>query len=132
MSRSVVAITSSGKPPIEPENPCEACGTIGTVGRARLTDEADNEIEVHAFCLKCWPEESARYRARWEEESRMRHENWMRTGGSPTPPSIGWSLESATWHGALDMLRLVLISAESRRPTAEDLTSLANDLKKQI
>jgi hypothetical protein len=135
--RNIVIMRGTGLPPREPEASCEACGARGTVGRAIRTAQDGEPLEVHRFCARCWPEESARYQARWREEDRLASEAWLRSEGQVSPPTRGMALESATWHITLDLL------ADSRREMRrreregaaplrdEDLTRLANEIRQQ-
>src|SRR3954467_3914544 len=86
----------------EPEQQCEACGAQGTVGRAVRIADGPVLLELHRFCRSCWPEQSARYRARWAEEDRLAYEEFSRhtrSGGLATPSC---AFEAATWHVALE------------------------------
>ena len=107
----IVTLHGTGLPPREPDAQCEACGAQGTVGRAVRFEENDEIREVHRFCRTCWPEQSARYKARWEEESRP-----VRLGSNATcvPPCH----LSCTWitHLAVAVERLV-----ASVPNATDL-----------
>src|SRR5207249_2727157 len=62
----------------EPDARCETCGVIGTVGRASRTDSGGAVFESHRFCGACWPEQMARYRARWSEQDRLRSDQFLR------------------------------------------------------
>jgi hypothetical protein len=77
MSNTVV-MRGSDLPLREPEAVCEACGARGTVARAIRTDASGAAVETHRFCARCWPENAARLRARWDEESRVATDAWMR------------------------------------------------------
>ena len=62
--------------------------------------------EIRRFCAACWPEQSARYRARWAEEDRLASEAFLRDDARPESrlgPTT-W-FESATWHNTLDLVR---------------------------
>ena len=92
----------------DPDATCEGCGTIGTVGRAVRTDADNGVTEQHRFCATCWPEQSARYRARWDEENRRRSDDFLR-GREPRVARAGsgtW-FQSATWHGTLELVRTI-------------------------
>src|SRR5690349_13144860 len=94
----------TGLPPREPDATCEQCGARGTVGQAVRFGEAGEVLELHRFCAACWPEERARYDARWREADRVAAEAWMRDPDRvPAPPSLGSAFESATWHTTLDL-----------------------------
>lgn len=77
-SRSAeVIVAVGGHPAREPDATCEGCGTRGTVGRAtRYAGEQGLVVEQHRYCARCWPEWSAFYRARWEDESRRASLAW--------------------------------------------------------
>src|SRR5688572_18519770 len=94
-----VSLRGTDLPLREPDATCEACNARGTVGRAVRFGEAGEMLELHRFCAACWPEERARYEARWREESRLASDAWLRDPEhAPRPPSLGSSFESATWH----------------------------------
>ncbi len=101
----MVCMVGTGLPPQEPNEVCEACGAQGTVGRAMRTDQSGAPTETHRFCAACWPEHSARYRARWEEERRLVTDAWFRAPRAARPPSGGMGFESATWHATLEFVR---------------------------
>ena len=106
----VVAVTGSDQPLIEPDVICEGCGARGTVGRAGRGNAASAEIEQRRFCADCWPEWSAFYRARWQEQERRASVAWRaRPHGAPAtaPAASGMWFESATWHGVADLVRVL-------------------------
>jgi hypothetical protein len=108
---------------------CEACGAIGTIGRANRSDASGDIFETHRFCAACWPEQSARYRARWEEEDRLRSDRFMR-GVEPPSAGTGMSFESASWHGTLEFVReiqraMVRLSA----PSPTDRAAIAAEIE---
>ncbi len=106
---SVVTLRGTGLPPREPDATCEACGTRGTVGRAVRFGEDGEASEVHRFCAACWPEQRARYDARWREQDRVAGEAWMRAPDRvPAPPSKSTAFESATWHTTLELVQGLL------------------------
>ena len=110
---------------------CEACGALGTVGRAVRTDGRGAVAEMHRFCLPCWPEQSARYRARWEEEDRRRSDAFLR-GHEPAGAGLGMWFQAATWHGTLDLVREIertMIAPVP--PAADDLARLATQIRAQ-
>jgi len=127
---NTVVMRGSGLPLREPEAVCEACGAHGTVGRAIRTDATGAAVETHRFCASCWPENAARFRARWDEESRVATDAWMRAPQTaPQPAAMGAAFESATWHNALDLVRLVnLWLRRSPPPSASDLAQLAAEI----
>ncbi len=104
MSSSELIVVVGGEPVREPDALCEGCGVRGTVSRATRQDGRGNALEVHRFCAKCWPEQSARYEARWREERRIASDHWHRHPNEPPPPPSGMSFETATWHGILKYL----------------------------
>jgi len=114
----------------EPEQQCEACGVRGTLGRAARFRDDGTILEMHRFCRACWPEQSARYRARWTEEDRMAHEEFFRTrrtGGLATPSC---AFEAATWHGALEVLHQVhMRMIPHSPPSANELAAIAAQWK---
>ena len=129
---SVVCMRGSGVPLVEPDERCEACGHQGTVSHAvRFRDS--EMIELHRFCASCWPEESARYGARWKEQDRLAMEASMRDArGMQERPSMGTAMETATWHGVLELLELV--TRWRRNDSEEDeagLAAMAADFVKQ-
>lgn len=130
--RSVVAFRpSSSRDDLgrDADAACEACGAIGTIGRANRSNASGDIFETHRFCAACWPEQSARYRARWEEEDRLRSDRFMR-GLEPPSPGTGMSFESASWHGTLELVReiqraMVRLSA----PSPTDLAQMAAEIQ---
>ena len=131
-SATAIAIVGRTDPPLrEPSATCESCGAIGTVGRAIRTDERGDATEVHRFCFSCWPEQSARYRARWEEENRLAHEGFLRRR-EPRPDGSGGGMtfEAATWHGTLEFLREIKASMVAPVPPSRaDLERIAADIR---
>jgi hypothetical protein len=129
--RSTVVMKPTGLPLQEPEQLCEACGVQGTVGRAFRSDADGNPTEIHRFCARCWPEESARLRARWDEEGRLWMEAGMRSrSGGVQPPSPGSGFESATWHGALEFVRQIRWASRLSGSSNEaDLAEIARGLE---
>ena len=101
---SFVELRGTGLPPKDPDALCDACGGVGTVGRA-MRFQDDVEIQHFRFCVTCWVEESARLRARWEEEDAQAQEAAFRTRSVGTQPSMAMAFESATWHGARRYLK---------------------------
>ncbi len=126
-----VVMTSTGLPPREPSAQCEACGATGTVGRAVRTDADGRMVEVHRFCATCWAEQSARYRARWEEETRVARDAWLSDPVHiPQPPAGGASFESATWHATVAFLHEINRALRPPAPpTAEQLAGIAADIR---
>jgi hypothetical protein len=115
----------------DPAAVCEGCGALGTVGRAVRTDEHGAATEEHQFCAACWPEQTARYRARWEEDHRRRVEAVFR-GRAPAASAAGpgtW-FETATWHGTLELVRQLEGAMRAPRPLAtEDLARVAAQIR---
>lgn len=128
----VTILSGTGQPPREPGAKCEACGKTGTVGRVVYTDGRGGVTSTHRFCAECWPEESARHNARWEEASRLRREAFLR-GQAPTQTGAGpgFAMESATWHGTLEFVRKLQQSmiAPSPPPSGEDLAQMADEIR---
>jgi hypothetical protein len=129
---SVTVLSGTGQPPREPDAKCDACGVTGTVGRVVYTDGRGGVTATHRFCARCWPEESARHQARWEEDSRLRMEAFLR-GQAPTQTGAGpgFAMESATWHGTLGLVRKLQQSmiAPSPPPSGEDLAQMADEIR---
>jgi len=113
----------------DPDATCEGCGTTGTVGRAVRTGADETIVESHRFCAACWPEQSARYRARWEEEDRLREEAFHR-GEAPGGVGHGTWFEAATWHGTLELVRSIERTMIAPMPPAPaDLASLVEEIR---
>jgi len=131
----VVAVTGSDRPLIEPDAVCEGCGARGTVGRAGRGDATNAEIEEHRFCADCWPEWSAFYRARWQEQIRRASAAWhaLPTEARDAAPPVGSGMwfESATWHGVIDFVRTISLQARYYRdpPSPEALARFAADIR---
>jgi len=124
----------SGLPLREPDARCEACGVLGTVGRAMRTDAAGVPTEIHRFCAPCWPENAARFQARWNEETRLATEAWLRAPDRmPQPLAKGAVFESATWHNALAIVREInLALRQSEPPSLDDLAAFAAQLRAAV
>jgi hypothetical protein len=119
--------------PREPQAHCDACGALGTVGRATRYEAPP---QVWRFCRACWPAESARLRAAWDAET----ERWLRQPvrgpverGAPAPP--GSSFDSRVWEDAYELLDL-LEGAMARpappgsaAPTPADLRAFAAEMQ---
>ena len=122
---------------IDPEAVCEGCGARGTVGRASRADAANAQLEEYRFCADCWPEWSAFYRARWQEQTRRRSTAWLdrppEARDQAPPPASGTWFESATWHGVIDFVRKVTLEARYYRdpPSPEALARYAADIRAQ-
>jgi hypothetical protein len=127
---SAVAFSAASDPPLrEPDAICEACQRKGTVGRAVRTDSAGAPTETHRFCARCWPEESARYRARWEEEDRLSMESFFR-GERETGPTSGTVIGAATWHSTLEFVREIQRSMTPwTPPSTKDLQEIAEQFR---
>ena len=110
----------SGRRGRDPTAACEACGARGTIGRAARTDGSGAVTEMHRFCIDCWPEQSARYRARWEEEDRRRRDAMLRGRAPVVGAGPGTWFESATWHGILDLVRQIERSMLAPAPPGVD------------
>lgn len=114
----------------DPSAVCEACGVVGTVGRAVRTDRTGAVIEAHRFCFDCWPEQSARYRARWMEEIRRARQRLFRRLEPAVPNGgQGMAFEAATWHTTVDMVRRIEATMTAPAPPAppspEELEQIA-------
>jgi hypothetical protein len=103
-SSSVAHMRGTGLPPVEPDQRCEACGGQGTVGRAIRFTRAGEIAEMHRFCAECWPEEQARYDARWRHQSNRERDAFLRGGVSGGWSGLSTTFESATWDVNLSML----------------------------
>lgn len=126
-----VIMAGTGSPPREPDATCDACGVTGTIGRALRTDSDGQITEHHRFCARCWPEQSARYRARWDEEDRLASETWRRASHrTAPPPSQGAAFESATWHATLELVRELNGALRPMpAPTPAQLAAIAADIQ---
>ncbi|MBC7897049.1 MAG: hypothetical protein H7066_16640 [Cytophagaceae bacterium] len=129
-------MAGTGLPPRAPDATCEGCGATGTVGRAIRGDSEGNAIEMHRFCVDCWPEWSARYRARWQEQDRRRQEAFLRR--DLTQPSVpepagtgtGMTFEAATWHNTIEFVREIERSMRPPTPPAPvDLQAIAAEIE---
>jgi hypothetical protein len=121
--------TLSGR---EPAARCESCGIAGTVGRAVRTDSAGTPMEIHRFCAGCWPEQSARYRARWIEENRVRSERFLRgVDPSLSGDGPGMYFEAATWHSVLELVRELEQALRAPMiPSAHVLKEMAAEIRR--
>ena len=116
-----------------PAATCEACGTLGTIGRAVRTDPSGAATETHRFCAGCWPEQSARYRARWQEEDRRRSDDFLRGRSRTVGAGPGMWFQAATWHGALDVVRQIeRLMIAPIPPAAQDLAPLAAQIREGL
>ena len=128
----VVALGVAAPNPREPDAICEGCGVTGTVGRAVRTDNDGNATETHRFCLTCWPEQSARYRARWEDEDRRSADDFFRGRRAAQGAGPGSWFEASTWHGTLDFVRLIERSMIALiPPTPSDLADIAAQIQQR-
>jgi hypothetical protein len=131
-SSGEIVVTVGDRPVREPDAQCEGCGARGTVGRAtRHLGPAAERVEEHRFCAQCWPEWSAFYRARWEEQSRRLRLAWLDHPREAPPPPRGMSFESATWHGTIEYVRQLTMQARAAlapRPSLEAQARLTEDL----
>lgn len=103
----VVAPIGAAASAREPTAVCDACGRTGTIGRAVRTGPGGEQIEAHRFCRACRPEQSARYRARWHEEDRLRGDDFFRGRSRAQGPGHGASFVSVTLHGALELVETI-------------------------
>jgi len=114
----------------EPDARCEACGVIGTVGHASRTDSGGAVLESHRFCGACWPEQMARYRARWSEEARLHSDRFLRGQEPARGAGPAMAFEAATWHITLELVRGIqrqLIAPVP--PSKEALADLAREIE---
>ena len=124
---SFIELCGSGLPPKDPAAYCDACGCVGTVSRAiRLCDGV--EQQHFRFCAACCVEESARLRARWDDEDAQAQDAAFRTRDQQRRPSMGSAFEYATWHGARAFFSdRILPKLHSAEPfSAEYLRSVAD------
>lgn len=130
-SRDTLVITGSNRPVRTPDAICEGCGRRGTVGRASRQDASGGSLEEHQYCADCWPEWSAFYRARWQEQRRRATLAWWDrpadASHAPPPPAAGMWFESATWHGVIDFVQKLTDQARNYRdpPSPETLARFA-------
>lgn len=125
---SATILSGTDLPLREPEQVCEACGTLGTMGRAVRTDGQGQVVEIHRFCRACWPEQRARYRARWDEEARVTREAFMSEPRPTRQPEFGYALEGASWHGVLDLIAPFRYASSRVEPLgAESLRELETE-----
>jgi hypothetical protein len=116
----------------EPDAVCEGCGAVGTIGRAARTDATGRPTETHRFCRDCWPEQSARYRARWKEQERLSLERVMRGIDAPVAGvGPGMFFEAATWHSVLELVRELEQSLRAPMSlSADDLGTFADEIRR--
>ena len=115
----------------EPEAVCEGCGVTGTVGRAARAAPTGETLEIRRFCASCWPEQSARYRARWDEEDRLWTDQFMRGRVPSRGAGPGMSFISATWHGTLELVEQIERSMIAPiPPSPESLARMAADIER--
>lgn len=114
---------------MEPERTCDACGAVGTVGRVFRRGATDAPINTQRFCLACWPSESERVTAQWEQDQAARLDEAGHEEGSTE--SI--HQESATWDNAVFLvtgIEAALQSEDSQKEsiTKESLAQFAEEL----
>lgn len=148
-SDAKVCMIRTGLPDVEPEQTCEACGTFGTVGRVVISFRGRTEPELHRFCERCWPEECARYEARWKHRSRnalaelFKSESETASEGTSDdnnfdqqPVMVGIGFESATWHAASDhigkFVELLEMVRGGRIPSETELIEMALEMASEI
>jgi len=122
---------SVDEPPLrDPDATCEGCHAVGTVGCAVRFDTQQVPVELHRFCAACWPEHSARYRARWDEEVRLARASTRRDDGhAPSSPPTSTMIGAATWHGPLELVQqLQQALIPTVPPTRADLARVAAEL----
>lgn len=111
---------------------CDGCGRTGTIGRAARTAATDEPTDVYRFCAACWPEQSARCRARWREEDRLRSDQFLRGRVPARGPGGGMQFAAATWHATLELVEQIERSMiPSVPPSPEALVRLAADIERQ-
>jgi hypothetical protein len=116
--------------PREPDTRCDACGAVGTVGRATRYEQPPRHWR---FCSACWPRERARLEAEWESES----ERWQHRvvhgpadlGGSAPP---AYAFDSRVWADVAHFLDLIEQPAQPGQPGPRlaDLEEIAADLRR--
>jgi hypothetical protein len=115
----------------DPNAVCEGCGRTGTIGRAARMAPTGESIEVHRFCIACWPEQAARYRARWREEDRVSRDQFLRGRTSAQGAGPGTQFSAATWHGTLEMVEQIERSMVAPvPPSPESLAQLAAEIER--
>lgn len=131
--RQFAVMSGSGLPLPEPEQVCEACGTLGTVGRVVYNDGRGAVRQLYRFCAECWPEEAARHRARWEETQRRAQDaTFASDSTSDHAPLGGIAFEGASWHAALELVREIERTMHPQPPPSrEDLAAFAAELREQ-
>ena len=111
---------------------CDGCGRTGTIGRAVRTAPTGEPTEVHRFCAACWPEQAARYRARWREEDRVGSDQFLRGRVPARGPGRGMQFTAGTWHATLEMVEQIERQMmPSVPPSPEALARLAADIERQ-
>lgn len=137
-----VGLARTGLPLVEPEQSCEACGAAGTVGRVVINSRDRTRQEIHRFCERCWPEECARYEARWKNRRAQTASELFATDAEAAsetsstgslfdlnPMNVGMGFESATWHAAADAIEklegLLQMVRAGRVPTEAQLIDMA-------
>jgi hypothetical protein len=135
-STGAICAPVDNRPAQEPDAVCEGCGIRGTVGRASRHDASGAFVEEHRYCADCWPERSAFYRARWDEQGRRASLAWCERPpeGPDTPPPPNWGMVfvSATWHDVIDLVQRLTDMARSYRepPSPEALARAAAEIRK--
>ena len=128
-SSNVVQMRGTDLPPLEPDQHCEACGAQGTAGRAIRFTDAGEILEMHRFCAECWPEEQARYQARWQHQSRRERDAHLRGGATGSPSGGSTVFESGTWDGVFELMDFFRDHATMRGRAAEhDLRRFADEM----
>lgn len=145
---SDVGLSGTGLPLVEPEQVCQACNVTGTVGRVVITSRDATRQEIHRFCIRCWPEECARYEARWKNrrpnsfQALMDADNEMPADQvalplfEQDPMIVGMGFESATWHAAANRLEkfteLLQMVRLGRVPSEAELVELALEMAREL
>ena len=115
----------------EPDAVCEGCGAVGTIGRAVRMASTGDVMEAHRFCIACWPEQSARYRARWSEEDRVHSDQFMRGRVPARGAGPGMHFVAATWHASLELVQQVEASMiRLSPPSPQGLARMAAEIQR--
>ncbi|MBL0937718.1 MAG: hypothetical protein IBJ03_02425 [Gemmatimonadaceae bacterium] len=131
--KDAITMSGTGLPLVEIDKACEVCSAQGTVGRVVRFEEDGSVLDMIRLCEACWPEHSARYTARWDEEHRVAMDAWARASVRESfrdarganaivaaPPSRNITLESATWHGTLKLVNDTLLEYRRRCSAGDD------------
>lgn len=127
------SLPASQDSPQDPTAPCEACGTIGTAGWISISESREAEPVRHRFCADCFGPEAAWYRARYEDTQSKLRDAWLRDPDQPKPASGGgWSMQTATWHAVLELVRTYeRMMHPMVPPSRDDFALIANDIARR-